>query len=265
MAENSLEPSAPKYTIGYSPSAEQLFSRRTAVTHAGYLLPYLKAGMRVLDIGCGPGNISVGLADAVASGELYGIDIERSQVDFAIEAARKGGHDNARFQVGDALDLPFPVEYFDVVYCHAVLVHIPDTSAALAEAMRVLKRGGIFVARDMIGDLTFVEPNTGRMGDIIPSMLKLITDSGGHPLLGKELRARFSEAGFIEIESKCSFDSFGSTEEVEFFACVFSEAISQRFATQEELHQFRRDATEWKAQPGAFAGLAMAETIGRKP
>ena len=117
----------------------------------------------------------------------------------------------------------------------------------------------------MIGDLTFVEPNTGRMGEIIPSMLKLIAESGGHPLLGKEHRAKFSDAGFIEIESKASFESFGSTEEVELFACVFGEDFSQRFATTEELDEFRRDAADWKAQPGAFAGFAMAETVARKP
>ena len=98
VANNPQEPSTPNYVIGYTPSSEQLFSRRTAASHAGYLLPYLKAGMKVLDIGCGPGSISVGLADAVAPGELYGIDMEQSQVEFAIAAARRGGHDNARFQ-----------------------------------------------------------------------------------------------------------------------------------------------------------------------
>ena len=251
--------------MGYTLSTEKLFGRRTAATHAGFLLPCLNAGMRVLDIGCGPGSISVGLADAVAPGELYGIDMEQSQVEITIAAAKKGGHDNARFQVGDALDLPFPESFFDVVHFHTVLIHIPDTSAALAEAMRVLKRGGILASRDTIGDLTFVEPDTGRMGEIIPSMMKLIADNGGHPLIGKEHRAIFSVAGFIEILSKASFESFGSTEEVELFASVFGEGFSQRFATTEELDQFRRDAAMWKAQPEAFAGFAMAETIGRKP
>ena len=113
VVNNPQEPSTPNYVIGYTPSSEQLFSRRTAASHAGYLLPYLKAGMKVLDIGCGPGSSSVGLADAVAPGELYGIDMEQSQVEFAVAAARKGGHDNARFQVGDALALPFPESYFD--------------------------------------------------------------------------------------------------------------------------------------------------------
>ena len=265
MADNPQQQSTPNYAVGYSRPVDQLMSRRTAAAHAGYLLPYLKAGMKVLDIGCGPGSISLGLADAVLPGELHGIDMERSQVDLAIEAARAGGHANARFQVGDALDLPFPENYFDAVHYHTVLLHIPNTSAALAEAWRVLKPGGILASRDMIGDLTFVEPEIGRMGEIIPGMLKLIADGGGHPLLGREQSARFSQAGFVEIESKASFESFGSAEELELFAYVFGEEFAQKIAPSEELDQFRRDAAEWKAQPGAFAGFAMAETIGRKP
>ena len=79
------------------------------------------------------GTISVGLADAVDPGELHGIDMEESQIDLARAAAKAGGHDNATFHVGDATDLPFEYDYFDVAHCHAVLMHVPDTEAALAE------------------------------------------------------------------------------------------------------------------------------------
>ena len=265
MAEDSQEQSTPDYALGYSRSVNQLMSRRKAATHAGYLLRHLKAGMRVLDVGCGPGIISLGLAEAIAPGELYGIDMEQSQVDLSIEAARQGGHDNAHFQVGDALKLPFPENYFHAVHCHTVLIHIPDTAAALAEARRVLKPGGILASRDMMGDsLTFVEPDIGRMGEIVPGMLKLIADGGGHPQMGWDQGARFSEAGFIEIESQASFESFGSPEEVELFAQVFGETFAQKISTPQQLDQFRKDVAEWKSHPGAFAAFAMAETIGRK-
>ena len=96
-AEDSQKQSTPDYALGYSRSVNQLMSRRKVATHAGYLLRHLKAGMRVLDVVCGPGIISLGLAEAIVPGELYGIDMEQSQVDLAIEAARQGGHDNAHF------------------------------------------------------------------------------------------------------------------------------------------------------------------------
>ena len=63
------------YTMGYSEEFLQLLHRRSAETHAAHLLSHLKPGLRVLDFGCGPGTISVGLATAVAPGELHGIDV----------------------------------------------------------------------------------------------------------------------------------------------------------------------------------------------
>ena len=132
-----------EYTMGYSEEFRQLLNRRSVETHASHLLPYLKPGLRVLDFGCGPGTISVGLAKAIEPGELHGIDVEESQIDLARSAAESGGHRNAIFHVGSATRLPFEDDYFDAAHCHAVLMHIPDTQATLSEVRRVLKPGGI--------------------------------------------------------------------------------------------------------------------------
>jgi len=77
--------------------------------------------MRVLDISCGLGSISVGLAASVALGEFRGIDMEQLQIDVATSVDQEAGLPNALFQVADALDLPFPDNYYDAVlqrnYC----------------------------------------------------------------------------------------------------------------------------------------------------
>lgn len=59
----------------YNKLNETLFNRRTAQTCAAHLLPYLKPTHRILDIGCGPGSITIGLAELVTDGEAIGIDI----------------------------------------------------------------------------------------------------------------------------------------------------------------------------------------------
>jgi len=65
MADKPQETSTPGYSMGYSDEQVKRRRRYTAETQAPYLLPYLKPGMRLLDIGCGPGTISAGLASAV--------------------------------------------------------------------------------------------------------------------------------------------------------------------------------------------------------
>ena len=125
MQDNT--PADHAYTMGYSEEFQQLLRRRSADTHAAYLLSHLSPGMRLLDFGCGPGTISMGLARAVEPGELHGVDVEESQIDMARSAARAGGHANASFHVGDVTALPFEDNYFDAAHCHAVLMHVPDT------------------------------------------------------------------------------------------------------------------------------------------
>ena len=80
------------YTMGYSDDFQKLLRRRNAQTSAAHLLPHLEPGMRVLDFGCGPGTISVGLAEAVSPGEFFGVDMEASQIEIAQAAAEAGGH-----------------------------------------------------------------------------------------------------------------------------------------------------------------------------
>ena len=103
----------PSYTMGYSEEFRQMLDQRSAETHASYLLPHLKPGHRVLDFGCSPGTISVGLARTVDPGEVHGIDMEESQIALARAAAEAGGHANATFHVGDVTKLPFEDNFFD--------------------------------------------------------------------------------------------------------------------------------------------------------
>jgi ubiquinone/menaquinone biosynthesis C-methylase UbiE len=127
------------YTFGYSSGAIQIMASRTAEVHAKFFLPYLRAGMRVLDCGCGPGSITVGLAKAVAPGEAVGIDIEPAQLDMARTHAGEQAVTNVQFRIDYICDLSFPDGAFDAIFGHTILMQFAYPIRALAEVRRVLK------------------------------------------------------------------------------------------------------------------------------
>ena len=214
--------SAPTYTMGYDEDFCQMLNWRSAETHAKHLLPHLEPGLSLLDFGCGPGTLSVGLARAVEPGEFHGIDIERSQVGLARSAAAAGGHTNASFQVGDVTDLPFDDNTFDVAHCHTVLNHVPDTLGALGGVKRVLKPSGIISCRELVAESCFSEP-AYNLGEAWAVFAKLVAANGGHPQMGKALKSRLVKAGFADIRATASFDTFSSPEGIAFLHGVVTE------------------------------------------
>jgi ubiquinone/menaquinone biosynthesis C-methylase UbiE len=129
-----------RYTPGHSPNATACMAARSLRTHAAFIEPWLKSGFQVLDCGCGPGAISVGLATAVGpSGQVTGIDLAESQI--AIAQARSTA--NLNFQVGSVYELPFDDNSFDVVFSHALFEHLARPIAAIQEIHRILRPGGV--------------------------------------------------------------------------------------------------------------------------
>ena len=102
-----------------------------------------RPGMRILDLACGPGNMTRPLASRVApSGEVVGVDLALGM----IELARSAGIPNARFEVMDIEALTFPDRAFDAAICGHGLQFVPDLARALDEARRVLKASGRLAA-----------------------------------------------------------------------------------------------------------------------
>ncbi|MXY22034.1 MAG: class I SAM-dependent methyltransferase [Dehalococcoidia bacterium] len=268
-------PATSDYTMGFSEEMIESLRRYTAEASAAYLLPYLRPGLRVLDIGCGPGNISVGLAKAVAPGHLHGVDMEESQIELAKSVAKANGQDNAIFHVGDIVDLPFEDSFFDVVHCHNVLMHIPNTAAVLAEAKRVLKSGGIIGCREMICESSFTHPDFGVIRKAWDMFEDLLAADDGHPQMGKELKNRIVEAGFTNVRMDVTFDIYNTPEDIAFIHTfankwflspeITDAAIKYGAATQELCDAILNAYDRWKDHPGAFCGLAFGEAIAGRP
>ena len=139
-----------RYTHGHHESVLRSHRWRTAENSAAYLLPHLRPGLDLLDVGCGPGTITLDLARARRAGPGRSASTRNADVLRAATAdAADAGLTNVTFEVGDAYALAFDDDRFDVVHAHQVLQHLADPVAALAEMARVRRPAGIVAARDM--------------------------------------------------------------------------------------------------------------------
>jgi 2-polyprenyl-3-methyl-5-hydroxy-6-metoxy-1,4-benzoquinol methylase len=136
------------YTHGHHDSVLQSHRWRTVDNSAAYLAPHLRPGQTVLDVGCGPGTITVDLARRVAPGAVLGIDLSPAPLDEA-RALAEAEQVAVSFAVGDVYALDAPDASFDVVHAHQLLQHLTDPVAALRELARVCRPGGLLAVRDV--------------------------------------------------------------------------------------------------------------------
>src|SRR4051794_37290332 len=134
------------YTHGHHESVLRSHRWRTAENSAAYLLPYLRADQRLLDVGCGPGTLTLDLRRRV--GSVTALEQTAGALDLARAEAERQGATGVDFAVGDIHALDLPDDSYDVVHARQVLQHVADPVQALREMRRVTRPGGIVAARD---------------------------------------------------------------------------------------------------------------------
>jgi 4-oxalocrotonate tautomerase family enzyme len=153
--------------------------------------------MRLIDCGCGPGSVTVGLAEVVAPGEVVGIDLAPRQIERAREVAAQRGRANVRFEVGTVYDLPFRDASFDAAYAQTLLMHLREPVAALREIRRVLRPGGVLGLCDDDHGACLWEPSTPGIQRLYALWLRAIQHGGGDPYYARHQRRLLLEAGFV--------------------------------------------------------------------
>jgi ubiquinone/menaquinone biosynthesis C-methylase UbiE len=172
-----------------------------------------RPGMRILDLACGPGNLSRRLASMAApGGEAVGVDLAPGM----IELARSAGIPNARFEVMDIERLDFADAKFDVAVCGHGLQFVPDLSRALREARRVLKAGGKLAASVPISPVK--DSVWGLLDGVIdrwlPPAPKVVDQNVTRETVGNReafrqaaLEAGFASANVEIVEEEVQWDS----------------------------------------------------------
>ena len=194
-----------RYTHGHSAAVLSAHSRRGAEDSAAYLLAHLRAGMDLLDVGCGPASITADLAERVAPGRVVALDAAAG----ALEAARatlreRGLSEQVELTCGDVMTLPFEDASFDVVHAHQVLQHLADPVGALAEMRRVTRPGGIVAVRDAVYSAMTWFPEPAGMEQWRSVYMATARANGGEPDAGGRLLSWAREAGFADVTASAS-------------------------------------------------------------
>jgi SAM-dependent methyltransferase len=200
------------YTHGHADAVLRSHRWRTAENSAAYLLPHLRSGLSLLDVGCGPGSLTADLAARVAPGRVIAIDSASSPLEEARAAAETAGV-AVEVQVGDAYALDLPDHSVDVVHAHQVLQHVADPVAVLREMARVCKPGGMVAARDAdYAAMTWFpeSPLLERWQQVYRATARA---NGAEPDAGRRLLTWARQAGLTDVTASASTWCFATPED----------------------------------------------------
>jgi len=117
---------------------------------------HLEEDSRVLEIGPGSGYFSVEVARRIPNGHLELLDIQPEMLEKARHKIKRSGLHNVKFIRGDATNLPFGENEFDVVFLVAVLGEVSDSEACLQSIYKVLRPSGLLSITEQPGDPDFL-------------------------------------------------------------------------------------------------------------
>jgi ubiquinone/menaquinone biosynthesis C-methylase UbiE len=263
------------YTHGHHAAVLRSHTWRTARNSAAYLLPELKPGQELLDIGCGPGTITADLAKLVAPGRVTAVENAPKILEQAALTAAEQGVDTIVFEVADIHRLPYPDDSFDVVHTHQVLQHVTDPVQALREMRRVCRPGGVVAARESDYGAFFWFPDNPAMAEWQDLYRRTARANGGEPDAGRRLHAWAREAGFEDITATSTNWCYQSEAERAWWGELWAErittsplagrAVAEGGATGADLARMARGWRDWAAEEDAYFVVPSGEVLCRMP
>jgi ubiquinone/menaquinone biosynthesis C-methylase UbiE len=259
------------YTHGHHESVLRSHRWRTVENSAAYAIPYFTSGARVLDVGCGPGTITLDIAQRVAPGQVTGIDPSADVIAQAKADAK--GVANVEFATGDIYALDHADGSFDVVHAHQVLQHLPDPVGALGEMRRVCKRDGVVAARDSDYAAFTWYPYDPALEAWQTLYRNIARANRGEPDAGRFLLAWAHAAGFENVTPTATAWCFATPEDRTWWGDLWADrmttsAIAEQaerdgFAARGELEAMAAAWRAWAAHPDGWFAVLHGEIICR--
>jgi len=263
-----------KYTHGHAPATLQQHAQRTADEAAAFLLPHLRPGMRLLDVGCGPGSITRGLAERLAPGQVVGIDLSKEALDGARHDAAARGLANLQYEEGSVYRLRFADALFDVVYAHQVLQHLHERGSALREMLRVVRPGGLVAVRDVDWGTAAYWPRDPWIDRFIEVHHQAWYENGGEPQMGRQLRSLFNASDVVDVRITAAAWCYTTPADTAAWGEAYADRlltspmgerpVEYGFATRAEIESMAAAFRAWGSHPDATWMFVHVEALGRK-
>ena len=272
LSDGSVETA--RYTHGHSAAVLSAHSRRGAEDSAAYLLAHLRAGMDLLDVGCGPASITADLAERVAPGRVVALDAAAG----ALEAARatlrdRGLSEQVEVTSGDVMALPFEDASFDVVHAHQLLQHVADPVAALREMRRVVRAGGVVAVRDSVYSAKAWYPQPPALERWRQVYMATARANGGEPDAGSRLLSWSRAAGFSRVQASASTWCYATPELRAWWGGTWAErcrssfgprAVELGLAGPDELEEMARAWQQWAEADDGWFVVVHGEVLARR-
>ena len=261
------------YTHGHAEAVLRSHRWRTAENSAAYLLPHLRPGLDLLDVGCGPGSLTVDLAARVAPGRVTGVDASAPVVEVAAAHARDRGAGNVEFVAGDFRTMGLGPGTFDVVHAHQVLQHLREPVAALRAMAALARPGGVVAARD--GDYSAMSwaPADDRLDRWLRLYLAVTDRNGAVAIAGRHLPRWARLAGLGDVTYTTSTWTFSTPEERAWWSETWAErvvattladqAVAYGLATPRDLDEIAAGWREWARDADAVFTVVHGEIVAR--
>lgn len=177
------------------------------LTERAFRAAGLGAGMRVLELGSGAGDVAMLAARLVgSSGEVVGVERDPAAVAAAGARVERAGISNVRFVQGDVQTLDGLDGDFDAVVGRLVLMYLPDPVAALGRATKLLRPGGLICVQE--GDMAYdwAQPMTPLWTQVRAWFIETLTRARVAPRMGLSLYASFIATGLPapELRLECA-------------------------------------------------------------
>lgn len=219
----------------------------------------------IVEVGCGPGSVLARLVELAPRGRVIGVEPDAELAELARDRAAC-----ANVLLGAAEQLPLADSSTDVVVLRFVLQHLADPVAAIDEARRVLRPGGLAVAIDVDGGLWGIaQPTFPWLAAIQAKVWASQANRGGDRMIGRRLARILGQGGLVDVALHLyAYDS--DEHGLEPFATHLEpvgllDRVADGTITPAELALVEEGYTRFRADPDAYVLLVGFLAAGRAP